>query len=268
MYGYTASKAVRLLLREVLQQDVSLLRVSTPVLDNNTRAANNLSGVTFSVQLAQTGPLTQQLGVGNLDQWDLFITLVTQSLNQLDNGSLGNRVTQDTQLSLLSGQSLGSFSQTSGQTIVDQRGSQDNLQSVFDGDGSILLLNGNFFDNLLFFDVRHFFYGLLRQVTAQWGKKKDLRPWVEFFQSARERMAVCAGGDVAWDPLGRVPCVTCVLHQNIPPTDSKRDTPFRPFVIVCILNVWMCTRAVLECVLIVYLCIYSCRFSSLLLRIA
>lgn len=81
-------------------------------------------------------------------------------------------------------------------------------------------------------------------------------------------MAVCAGGDVAWDPLGRVPCVTCVLHQNIPPTDSKRDTPFRPFVIVCILNVWMCTRAVLECVLIVYLCIYSCRFSSLLLRIA
>ena len=37
---------------EVVEEDVALLRLFTPVLDDNARAVDNLSGVTLTVKLA------------------------------------------------------------------------------------------------------------------------------------------------------------------------------------------------------------------------
>lgn len=56
--SYTAQ-----LLGKTFQKNVSFFRVSTPLGDDNTRGTDNLSGVTFSVDLAQTSPFTQLLGV-------------------------------------------------------------------------------------------------------------------------------------------------------------------------------------------------------------
>jgi hypothetical protein len=75
-------QVVRLSGLEVVQQDVQTLGFLTVVLDNDTGAADNLSGVTLSVDLGQTGPGTQDLGVGDLDEVD--VVLGAQGFNQLD----------------------------------------------------------------------------------------------------------------------------------------------------------------------------------------
>jgi hypothetical protein len=67
---------------EVVQQDVQALGFLTVVLDNDTGAANDLSGVTLSVDLGQTGPGTQDLGVGDLDEVDVVFS--AQGFDQLD----------------------------------------------------------------------------------------------------------------------------------------------------------------------------------------
>jgi hypothetical protein len=78
----TSTPAKRLSGLEVVQQDVQALGLLAVVLDNDTRASDNLSGVTLSVDLGQTGPGTQDLGVGDLDEVD--VVLGAKSLDQLD----------------------------------------------------------------------------------------------------------------------------------------------------------------------------------------
>jgi hypothetical protein len=47
------ARAVRLLLGlEVVEEDAALLRLLTPVLDNDARAVDDLAGVAFAVNLA------------------------------------------------------------------------------------------------------------------------------------------------------------------------------------------------------------------------
>ena len=67
---------------EVVEEDGTTLGVLTVVLDDDTRAADDLSGVTLTVDLGQTGPLTEGLGVGDLDEVDRV--LGTESLNELE----------------------------------------------------------------------------------------------------------------------------------------------------------------------------------------
>jgi hypothetical protein len=48
-----ASQAIRLLLGlEVVEEDAALLRLLTPVLDDDARAVDDLAGVTLTVDLA------------------------------------------------------------------------------------------------------------------------------------------------------------------------------------------------------------------------
>lgn len=51
---------------EVVEEDLETLRLLSVVLDDDARAANDLSGVTLSVDLGKTSPGTEDLGVGNL----------------------------------------------------------------------------------------------------------------------------------------------------------------------------------------------------------
>jgi hypothetical protein len=67
-------------------------------LDNNTAAANHLSGFSFFVNLAQSCPFTKFLAIINLDQVDLMFS--TQSFNKLHICSLITILSQDTKMGL------------------------------------------------------------------------------------------------------------------------------------------------------------------------
>ena len=70
------------------------LTLSTIVLDNDTRAANNLTGVALLVDLTKTSPLTENLRVTDLNQVDLMFG--TEGLNQLNILGLGAGLHKDT----------------------------------------------------------------------------------------------------------------------------------------------------------------------------
>lgn len=110
---------LRLSALEVLEEDVESLALFTVVSNDDTAAADNLSGVALSVDLAETGPGSQGLGVRDLEEVDLV--LVAQSLDELDVLLLRASLDQDTEVSLSSVQGLGALSQTSGETIVHKR---------------------------------------------------------------------------------------------------------------------------------------------------
>ena len=111
---------------EVIHEDVETLALGTIVLDDNTRATNDLTSVTLLVDLAKTSPLTENLRVADLDQVDLVFG--TEGLDQLDVLGLGTGLDEDTQVSLALIESLGGFAKTTGETIVNESSLQDLLQ--------------------------------------------------------------------------------------------------------------------------------------------
>jgi len=111
---------------EVVDEDVETLALGTIVLDNDTRAADNLTGVTLFVDLAKTGPLTENLRVTDLDQVDFVFG--TEGLNQLEVLGFATGLNEDTQVSLAFIESLGGFTETAGKTITNESGLQDLLQ--------------------------------------------------------------------------------------------------------------------------------------------
>jgi len=78
---------------EIIDEDVEALAVGTIVLHNDTRTANDLTGVTLLVDLAKTCPLTENLRVTDLNQIDLVFG--TEGLNQLDVLGLGTGLDED-----------------------------------------------------------------------------------------------------------------------------------------------------------------------------
>ena len=58
---------------EVLEEHVQALRVLTEVADDNARAADDLPGVALTVNLAETGPGTEGLGVRHLEEVDVVL---------------------------------------------------------------------------------------------------------------------------------------------------------------------------------------------------
>jgi len=103
---------------EIVDEDVKTLTLGTIVLDNDARAPDDLAGVTLLVDLAKTSPLTENLRVTDLDQVDFMFG--TEGLNQLDILGLGTGLDKDTQVSLTLIESLGGFTETTGETIVKE----------------------------------------------------------------------------------------------------------------------------------------------------
>ena len=130
----------------------------TPGLDHDARATDNLDGLTIGVVLAQTSPLTEKLGVIDLDKRSLV--LVTESGDKLGVSLLVTRVGEDAQVSLTTVQSLDSLTETTGQTIVVHRDLQnltkgrDNVQRLFDFN-LLFFFNLNVRDDLFVFKIRH-----------------------------------------------------------------------------------------------------------------
>lgn len=139
----------------MIKDNTSLSRFLTPVLDDDTRAANNLSGVAVSVNLAETSPLTKLLSIRNLDDGDRLSGLVRKSLDQSSVGLFGDGLAQNAELGLTRRESLGSLSETSSKTVVDQSLLEDTSQGIFNGDTAGGGSNFNdFFDLGDFFSIR------------------------------------------------------------------------------------------------------------------
>lgn len=133
---------------EVVEEDRALLRLLTPILDDNARAVDNLACVSLTVQhtynrseavhwssvegqLTQTSPLAQLLSVGDLDQGDLVLR--AERNHQLLVCLLLASLVQDAHVCLASVESLGRFAQTTGKTVVHERKLEDALEGIENG---------------------------------------------------------------------------------------------------------------------------------------
>ena len=103
---------------EVVQENVQALAVSTVVLDDDTRAANDLAGVTLLVDLAETSPGTEDLGVTDLDEVNLVLS--TEGLDELDVLGLSAGLDEDAKVSLTLVESLGTLAETTSETVVNE----------------------------------------------------------------------------------------------------------------------------------------------------
>lgn len=103
------------------------LALSAVVLDDNTRATNDLARVALAVDLAETSPGTEDLGVTNLNEVDLV--LGTERLNELDILGLSASLDEDAQVGLAFVEGLGALAETASKTVVN-KGVLQNLLEV------------------------------------------------------------------------------------------------------------------------------------------
>ena len=104
------------------------LGLDTVVLDDDARAADDLAGVALAVDLAETSPGAEDLGVTDLDQVDLV--LGAEGLNELDVLGLSAGLDEDTEVGLALVEGLGALAETASETVVDEGVLQDLLQQL------------------------------------------------------------------------------------------------------------------------------------------
>lgn len=102
-------------------------RLLTVVLDDDARASDDLSWGAISVDLAETSPGAESLGVGHLDEVDLV--LVAESLDELDVLGLGAGLVQDAEMGLSPVEGLGALSEATSETVVDLNHNQSELNT-------------------------------------------------------------------------------------------------------------------------------------------
>jgi hypothetical protein len=75
-------------------------RLFSVVTNNDTRATNNLTGVTFTIDFAETGHFTQFLGVRDFDEVD--VVFGTESFDKFDVFFFGAGFDENAKVSLAS----------------------------------------------------------------------------------------------------------------------------------------------------------------------
>ena len=95
------------------------LALSSVVLDNDARAANDLAGVALPVNLAETSPGTEDLGVTDLDQVDLVLR--TEGFDEAEVLCLGTGLDEDAKVGLTLVQGLGALAETTGEAVMLER---------------------------------------------------------------------------------------------------------------------------------------------------
>lgn len=111
---------------EVVQEDMQPLALDTIVLDNDTRAPDDLARVSLLVDLAQASPGAEYLSISNLDQVDFV--LGTEGLDELDVLGFGACLDEHAKVSLALVQGLGALAQATGEPIVHESVLQNLLQ--------------------------------------------------------------------------------------------------------------------------------------------
>ena len=94
------------------------LRLDTVVLDDDARAADDLAGVALTVDLAETGPGTEDLGVTDLDEVDLV--LGAEGFDEAEVLCFGAGLDEDAEMGLAFVEGLGGFTETAGKSVVDE----------------------------------------------------------------------------------------------------------------------------------------------------
>ncbi len=110
---------------EVVEENVKTLRFDTIILNDDARASNNLAGVALTVDLAETSPGAEDLGITDFDQVDLVLS--AEGLNQLDVLGLSASLDENAQVGLTLVQGLSTFTETAGKAVVDEGVLQDLL---------------------------------------------------------------------------------------------------------------------------------------------
>ena len=103
---------------EVVEEDVETLALDAVVLDDNARAADNLAGVTLTVDLAEAGPGAEDLRVSDLDQVDLVLS--AKRLNELEVLGLSAGLDEHAEVSLALVEGLGTLAETASEAVVDE----------------------------------------------------------------------------------------------------------------------------------------------------
>jgi len=144
---------------EVVEENMETLTLNTVVLDNDARAADDLTGVTLTVNLAETSPGTENLRVANLDEVDLVVG--AESLDELDVFGFRAGLDENAKMGLALVQGLGGLTETAGKSIVDKGIFQDLLEGILNGHLTLRSLSSNFGDGGLngnfISSVRHLF---------------------------------------------------------------------------------------------------------------
>ena len=112
------NKKLTLTVLEVVKEDVETLRLDTIFLHNNAAASNNLSGVTLTIDLAETSPGTEDLGVSDLDKVDFVLS--AERLNELNILGLRAGLDENAQMGLALVQGLGALTETASETVMDE----------------------------------------------------------------------------------------------------------------------------------------------------
>jgi len=129
--GIVLAGEARLLLGlEVVEEDAALLGLLTPVLDDDARAVDDLAGVAFAVDLAETSPLAELLAIGNLDKGDLV--LGAQGNDELLVCLLLAGLVENAHVRLTTVEGLGGLAQTTGKSVVDEGELENTLESLKD----------------------------------------------------------------------------------------------------------------------------------------
>jgi len=97
---------------------VKAFTLDTVVFNHNAGAANNFAGITLPVNLAQSSPCAEDLGIANLDQIDFVFP--AKSSDQFDVLGIRTGLDKDTQMGLTLVQCLGALTETASETVMDE----------------------------------------------------------------------------------------------------------------------------------------------------
>ena len=114
---------------KVIQENVETLALDTVLLDNDASAANDLSGVALTVELAETSPCPEDLGISDLDQVDFVLS--AESLDKLEVFGLSAGLYENAEMGLALVESLGAFAEATGETVVNESVLQNLLLALY-----------------------------------------------------------------------------------------------------------------------------------------
>lgn len=101
------------------------LRLRAVLLNDDTRAPNDLTRVALPVDLAKSGPGPEDLRVSDLDEGDFVGS--AESLDKLDVLCLGTGLDEDAEVGLATVQSLCALAEATSETVVHEGNLQDLL---------------------------------------------------------------------------------------------------------------------------------------------
>jgi len=129
---------------EVVEKDMETLRLDAVFLHNNAAASNDFSGVTLTIDLAETSPGAEYFGVSDLDEADFVLS--AERLDKLDVFGLRAGFDEDAEMGLALVQSLGALTKTASETIMDEGVLQNLLKSLLYGKFTFRGLGGDLDD--------------------------------------------------------------------------------------------------------------------------